>query len=228
MASKSKKSDSKSKREARPAASPSVLARAQAPELPPPPPPKPKRFARPALRALVPSAVNPTGEADPFLAAYKAKWLSRLDFTSDMSLESLLMLSFLVLAHGRESEAERYADHLIKHVDLRRPGVGTRTMATMSATLHLSAWLKAKRGIDVAPFLSRARFLERSLVERNREWLSHEAAQEIADAVERKKLDYLLYPLGGIVRWLNDTGARVKAESLLSLALNAARKMMQS
>ena len=62
---------------------------------------------------------------------------------------------------------------------------------------------------------------------RDREWLSAEAAGEIKDALERRRLAYLVEPLGGVLRWLNDPGARDKARSLLADALAATRALMK-
>lgn len=199
-------------------------------------PPPPKRAlgapnARAALRALVPSSYNPEGEADPFIRAYKTKWLSKLDFTSDVNVQSLLVLSFLVLAVGhREGEAEVIAEQIIKHVDLRRMSNATR--ADVGSAMYLSAWLKSKRTpVDterIFSLLTRAKLLGRYGVEKNREWLSEEAAGEIAQAVARKRVDHLAHPLAGILRWLNESGARTKAELLLGQALEAARTLMRS
>jgi hypothetical protein len=207
-------------------------------------PPPPKRGvgavgapnARAALRALVPSSFNPEGEADPFIRAYKTKWLSKLDFTSDVNVQSLLTLTFLVLAVGeRDAEAELIADQLIKHVDLRR--MSNETRAAVGAAMYLSAWLKSKRHGNAAEaakderilsLLTRAKLLTKFGVEKNREWLSDEAAGEIADAVARKRVDHLVHPFRGILRWLNESGARSKAEQLLGQALDATRSLMRA
>jgi hypothetical protein len=201
------------------------------------PPPAPKRAvgapnARAALRALVPSSFNPEGEVDPYIRAYKTKWLSKLDFTSDVNVQSLLTLSFIVLAVGeRDAEAELIVDQLIKHVDLRR--MSNETRAAVGAAMYLSAWLKSKRTPDalkderIISLLTRAKLLTKYGVEKNREWLSDEAAGEIADAVARKRVDHLVHPFRGILRWLNESGARNKAEQLLAQALDATRALMR-
>lgn len=186
--------------------------------------------ARAALRALVPSSFNPEGEVDPFIKAYKTKWLSRLDFTSDVNVQSLLTLCFLVLAVGeRDSEAELIADQLVKHVDLRR--MSNETRAAVGAAMYLSAWLKSKRAPAaderILSLLMRAKLLTKYGVEKNREWLSDEAADEIAQAVARKRVDHLVHPFRGILRWLNESGARNKAEQLLAQALDATRTLMR-
>ena len=201
----------------------------------PAPPPPPKRTigapnARAALRALVPSSFNPEGEVDPFIKAYKTKWLSKLDFASDVNVQSLLTLCFLVLAVGeRDSEAELIADQLVKHVDLRR--MSNETRAAVGAAMYLSAWLKSKRtpATDerIMSLLTRAKLLTKYGVEKNREWLSDEAAGEIAQAVARKRVDHLVHPFRGILRWLNESGARNKAEQLLAQALDATRVLMR-
>ena len=179
---------------------------------------------RAALRSLVPSTYSADGETHPYVRVYKSKWLSRLDFTSEANVRSLLLLSYLLLALGREAETENIVDQLAKHVDVQRMSAASRL--TVSSALYVSAWLKTKRGEDAASLVARARELGRQGVHKDREWLSHEATAEIDDAVERRKIEYLAYPLAGIVLWLNDGGARTKAESLLAIALGAARALM--
>jgi hypothetical protein len=217
-------------------AHPSALQRAKVSTLGPPAVPMavarvkpeaiaPKRARRAALRALVPSAVRAEGEADPFLHAYKSKWLSRLDFASGESTESLLLLSFMVLALGRSAESEAVANNLIRYVDVRRGDERTRDAAVCA--LRLAAWLKARRGIDASILLARASQLGRGGRVHDREWLSSEAEQEIRDARARQKLGYFLFPLCGIVRFLNDGAARPKAEALLAIALHELRAVME-
>lgn len=200
-------------------------------------PPSPKRAptadanVRAALRALVPSSYNPEGEADPYLRAYKTKWLSKLDFTSDINVQSLLTLSFLVLAIGRQTEAEVIADQIIKHVDLHRMSSATR--AAVGGAMYLSAYLKTKRGEPmtsnrVISLQTRAKLLGKYGVEKNREWLSDDAMNDINDALARKRVDELVQPFVGIVRWLNESGARTKAEQLFTQALDATRTLMRS
>jgi hypothetical protein len=188
-------------------------------------PPARKRATKTALRALVPSIYRAEGETDPFLHSYKVKWLTKLDFTSDVNVHSLLMLAFLVLAVGRADEAERVVDQLISHVDLKKMKPETRT--TIASALYLSAWLKSKRGETAIPYLARAQQLGRAGVFQDREWLSEQAEGEIHDAVARKKIDYLAFPLAGIVRWLNEPAARRRAEEILQVALAGARALMK-
>jgi hypothetical protein len=188
-------------------------------------PPPPKRGTRSALRALVPSSYRAEGEAHPFLRDYKTKWLSRLDFASDTNVQSLLVLSFMVLTEGRDAEAEAIADILVKHVDLKRMNQETRQAIT--AALFLTSYLKAKRGADASAQLSRARALAKYFTERDREWLSSEASHELADAVQRGKSTYLLDPFYGIARWLTEPSAKHKAEQMLAEALAATRKLMK-
>lgn len=185
----------------------------------------PRRSARTGLKALVPSAYRAEGESDPFLHAYKTKWLSKIDFFSDASVESLLLLSFLVLAHDRVREAETIANTLIRHIDPRRASARARAAAVTA--LRISAWLKTKRGVDASVLLDRARLLSKGTVDHNREWLSLEAPREIDEARSRQRLVLLLPPLAGISRWLNDSGARAKAEATLSGALDVARTLMK-
>jgi hypothetical protein len=186
---------------------------------------RPRRSAKTGLKALVPSAYRAEGESDPFLHAYKTKWLSKIDFSSDASVESLLLLSFLVLAHDREREAETIANTLIRHIDPRRASARARAAAVTA--LRISAWLKAKRGVDATVLLDRARLLSKGAVDQNREWLSHEAPREIDEARMRQRLVLLLPSLAGIARWLNDSGARAKAEATLTGALDVARTLMK-
>jgi hypothetical protein len=185
---------------------------------------KPKRAARAGLRALVPTTIRPEGETNEFLRVYKQKWLSQLDFKSASHVESLLLLSFMVLALERERECEIITDLLIRHVDVRAATAETRSH--VAAAIYLSAWLKAKRQVNIAPFLQRARALGKSAVHRDRDWLRGEAGSEIKDAIERKKLAYLVYPLTGIVAWLNDSAGKTMAEELLAEALAATRSLM--
>jgi hypothetical protein len=189
-------------------------------------PAAPKRVARSGLRALVPSAVRAEGEAHPWVRTYKEKWLSRIDFKSDPSIESLLLLAFVVLALGRDGESEVFVNQLLRYVDMKRASDrGKRTMAT---TPHLGAWLKAKRGLDVTPLLVRARELDRSLLALDREWLSAEAGKEIDNALAKKRLDDLLRPLSGVMRWMNEDAARPRAEALLERALAGMRALMDA
>ena len=183
------------------------------------------RAKKSALVALVPSVVRPEGEGDPFLRVFKAKWLSQLNFKCDMIIQSLLTLSFMLLARGREQEAEDIADQLIAHVDAR--ALSPAASATMASALYLSAWLKAKRGGDAGVLLERARGVGRFIAYRDREWLSNDVAAELRRAVERRRLDDLVEPFAGILRWLNDSGARAKAEAQLALALDATRSLMR-
>ena len=184
---------------------------------------KPKKRA--ALVALVPSTYNAEGESDPFLRAYKTKWLSKLDFASDANVQSLFLLSLMVLAVGRENEAEQIADRLIEHVDVRV--VNDDTKGAIASALRLSAWLKSKRGADVTLMLERAKLLARYSVHMDREWLSNEAAHEIDEARARNKLDYLAAPVGGVLRWLNEPAARFRAEQILAHAFEATRALMK-
>lgn len=187
--------------------------------------PKPKRPVRAGLRGLVPTAYRPDGETNDFLQRYKQKWLSQLDFSSASHIESLLMLSFMMLALGRDGEAEVTADQIVRHVDVRRAGDETR--AVVVTAMHLSAWLKTKRQADCAVILARAKALGRDAVQRDREWLTNDAAGEIEDALLRKRLGYLAYPFAGIVLWLNDPAGRSAAEPLLARGLEAVRALMR-
>ncbi len=189
------------------------------------PPARGVRVLRTGLRALVPSTYRAEGETDAFLKSYKEKWLSRLDFNSAENVHSLLMLGFLVLALGREGEAEAIATRIIQHVDVVNAGVEMRN--TVASAHRLAAWLKAKRGVNAQPLLARAAVLGTLSAHQDRTWLSNEAAAEIDDAVARHKMSYLAYPLAGIVRWINAPAARHKAEALLDTALEALRSMMR-
>jgi hypothetical protein len=193
----------------------SVFSRAQVKPAPP------KQKPRAGLRMLVPVAYRADGETDPYLRRYKEKWLSRLDFQSASHIESLLLLSFMVLAHGREAEAQFVLGSILRHVDVRRADDDVKGF--LATALSLMAWLKAKKGIDVTPLVERAKLLARHTVYLDREWLSEEAPREIAEA---RRAEQLLVPLAGVVAWLRDPGARPKAESVLGDALAALRRMM--
>lgn len=186
---------------------------------------RPAPAARAGLRALVPSAVRADGESDPFLHAYKTRWLSKLDFTSSASVESLLLLAVFLLAHARSAEAERVVDNIIRHVDARRASPGVR--AALVTALRLSAWLKAKRGVDAARFVAHARALDDATVSLDREWLSVSASEEVRAALVRGKASYVVGPLAGIARWLTDPGARTRAEALLDELIDALRPFMR-
>jgi hypothetical protein len=189
-------------------------------------PAPPSDAKKAALRALVPSAYNPTGESDPFLQRYKARWLSTLDFKSESSINSLLVLAFLLLAREREREAEEVADVIGAHA--RTKQMRPASLETLLSALHLSIWLKTRRGLDAAALTTRATNIARFATARDREWLSTAAMQELADAQARGRLHLLVGPLSGIMRWLNDTGARHKAAAVLSDALAIARAMMDA
>jgi hypothetical protein len=190
----------------------------------PPPSAKRAQAEKVGLRALVPSAYNAAGENDEFLRTYKIKWLSKLDFKSETSVGSLLVLSFLFLARGRDKEAEDVADALIAHAKTRE--MSASALEVLASALYLSAWLKAKRGADASVQLTRARAVGKFMTSRDREWLSNEAPQEIADAIARGRLHLLIGPFSGILKYLNDPGARFKAESMLAHGLDAARSLM--
>ena len=49
----------------------------------------------------------------------------------------------------------------------------------------------------------------------------------LRDAVERRKIDYLLHPFAGILRWLNESTAPAKAEELFAQALAAISVFMR-
>src|SRR6185437_8542289 len=110
---------------------------------PPAPPGARRRPPKPALVALVPSSYNAEGETNAFVRAYKTKWLSKLDFKSDANVQSLLLLAILVLALGRDAEAESVVDRLIQHVDLRF--MNDATKGAMASALRLAAYLQSKR-----------------------------------------------------------------------------------
>lgn len=174
----------------------------------------------------LPSAFRADGEAHPFVRDFKAKWLTRLDFASTANLQSQLQCAFMLLALGRNAEAEEIADQLLRNVDVR--ALGADGWETVWRALHLAAWLKSARGEDARELLARAQQGPRVSAHRDREWLSDEAASEIRDALERRRLAYLAEPLGGVLRWLNDPGARDKAGRLMADALTGVRALMKA
>lgn len=174
----------------------------------------------------LPSALRADDEAHPFVRDFKAKWLTRLDFTSNANLQSQLQCAFMLLALGRNADAEEIADQLLRNVDVRV--LGADGWETVWRALHLAAWLKSARGEDARELLARAQQGPRVSAHRDREWLSDEAASEIKDALEHRRLAYLAEPLGGVLRWLNDPGARDKAGRLMADALTAVRAIMEA
>lgn len=203
-------------------AAPAAVARARAASAAAPAPLKPARKS--GLRALVPSSVRSDGEVHPYVAAYKAKWLSRLDFASDESIESLLLLALLVLALGRLGEAEAVTNTLMRHVDVRR--VGARGREAMACVLRLATWLKARRGLDASLLLDRAQQLRHGVFDHDREWLSEHAGREIEDAAQRHRPGAFLPVVAGVARWLNDGAARPRAEAVLQRVLAELQHMM--
>ncbi|MBI1945585.1 MAG: hypothetical protein HYS27_07805 [Deltaproteobacteria bacterium] len=173
----------------------------------------------------LPSAFRADGETHPYLRDFKAKWLSRLDFASTANLQSQLQCALMLLALGRDAEAEQVAEQLARNVDTM--ALGAEGWEATWRALQLAAWLKTARGDDARELLARAQQGPRVSAHRDREWLSAEAAGEIKDALERRRLAYLVEPLGGVLRWLNDPGARDKARGLLADALAATRSMMK-
>ncbi|MCC7071507.1 MAG: hypothetical protein IT383_09295 [Deltaproteobacteria bacterium] len=157
---------------------------------------------------------------------FKARWLTRLDFASTTSLQSQLQLALMLQALGRDAEAEQVAAHLVQHVDTLT--LGAEGWETTWRAMQLLAWLKTARGEDARELLARAQLGPRVSAHRDREWLSTEAAGEIKDALERRRLAYLVEPVGGVWRWLNDAGAREKARGLLAEALAATRALMKA
>lgn len=188
-------------------------------------PRKVAREAKAAKAPLLPQVLRADGEDNAFLRDFKAKWLTRPDFTSATSLQSQLQGALMLLALKRDAEAEELVDNLLRHVDARQLS-GEAWEATWGA-FQLSAWLKTARGLDVRELLARAQQGPRVSAHRDREWLSNEAAGEIKDALDRKRLAYLVEPIGGVLRWLNDAGARDKARAIWSQALDAVRALMK-
>lgn len=173
----------------------------------------------------LPAAFRADGEAHPFLRDFKAKWLTRLDFASTANLQSQLQCALMLLALGRDAEAEEVALQLTNNVDSL--ALGAEGWEATWRALQLVAWLKTARGDDAREQLARAQQGPRVSAHRDREWLSTEAAGEIKDALERRRLAYLVEPVGGVLRWLNDPGARDKARGLLADVLAATRTLMK-
>ncbi|MCC7108234.1 MAG: hypothetical protein IT382_03015, partial [Deltaproteobacteria bacterium] len=164
-------------------------------------------------------------EDHAFLRDFKAKWLTRPDYTSTASLQSQVQGAFMLMALGRDAEAEEIADNVARNVDARV--LAPEGWEAAWSALQLAAWLKTARGADGRELLSRAQLGPRVSAHRDREWLSSEAAGELQDALQRRRLAYLMDPMGGVLRWLNDPGAREKAHGLLKQGLAAVKTMMK-
>jgi hypothetical protein len=174
---------------------------------------------------LVPSAYRAEGEADEFLFAYKSKWLTQLDFKHPSTMEAMLLLAVLLLARERRDEAEGVLDMLLTYGKPKE--AGPASWPHIGAGYNLLTWLKERRGDAAARERARAQAFDKLVRDKDREWLSSSAAGELTAALERRRLDLLLPPIAGIARWLNDAGARGRAEAELAVALAAARTLMR-